>query len=62
MRAPLVDTYDLGLAYAHIGSGRFGNRPSPEGVDNTLPSPMQARELIKGSSTGFARSPMRWIR
>ncbi len=48
MRAPLVDTYDLGLAYAHIGSGRFGNRPSPEDVDNTLPSPMQVRELIKG--------------
>lgn len=48
MRAPLVDTYNLGLAYAHIGSGRVGNRLSPEGVDNTLSAPMQVRELIKG--------------
>lgn len=47
MMAPLFGIYDLRLADAHLGSGLIASGKARANVDDTAPSAMQGRQLLK---------------
>lgn len=46
LMSPLFGIYDLRLADAHLGSARIESGRMRTGIDDTLPAPMQGRQLL----------------
>ncbi len=53
--SPLFGIYDLRLADAHLGSARIESGRLRTGIDDTLPAPMQGRQLLQSFNDTLKR-------